>query len=416
MDDVRIPRAIRNDVGFVENGLFVKFAFSWYNAANMFERDVPLQKELFYFVAAVFKYVFLKLGSFFLLILKALSSAGILISILKQKIILKLVWKRGTLIRPISHLGIISLAAWILVSGGIATSGTVFSKENQELSEKPSHISSEAILVEKSTSQTKIPENRGRDEVIKYRVQEGDTLSTIAQSFNISLDTLLYVNDLNESDLLAISAELTILPTSGVYYMVKSGDTVENIASDWKVEPQAIVEINWLEKPYNLTIGQKLVLPNAEPPKPVAVTSAQYVASTPSNSNLPVQSPVSGSGQFAWPTNGSLTRYFGWSYGYFHGAIDLANSCGTGIYAADSGYVDVSGWRAGGYGLTVWINHGNGYYSRYAHLSSTAVSAGQYVTKGQLIGSMGATGLAYGCHLHFVIERNGVAIDPLSVL
>jgi murein DD-endopeptidase MepM/ murein hydrolase activator NlpD len=116
------------------------------------------------------------------------------------------------------------------------------------------------------------------------------------------------------------------------------------------------------------------------------------------------------------PVAGVKTRGYGWYYGYFHGADDFGAGCGTPIVAADSGSVEYAGWHAGGWGNTVWLDHGNGYKSRYAHMSAVAVSSGQGIAKGQVIGYVGATGLAYGCHLHFEILLGGAQINPDSVL
>lgn len=87
------------------------------------------------------------------------------------------------------------------------------------------------------------------------------------------------------------------------------------------------------------------------------------------------------------------------------------------IVAIDEGIVDatvtgIGEGIAGSYGNYIWIQHGNGYRSFYAHLARVDVKKGQYVKKGQAIGYMGATGMAYGAHLHFEVEKNGKLIDP----
>ncbi|HOP45878.1 MAG TPA: peptidoglycan DD-metalloendopeptidase family protein [Coprothermobacter proteolyticus] len=121
-----------------------------------------------------------------------------------------------------------------------------------------------------------------------------------------------------------------------------------------------------------------------------------------------------------WPTWGNITSTFGWrrwSSGWvdFHTGLDIANSCGTPVYAAGKGVVIQAG-RDGSYGLSVIISHGNGYTTRYAHLSSIAVKVGQTVLKGDYVGAIGQTGFATGCHLHFEVKLNGTLIDPYKVL
>ena len=80
--------------------------------------------------------------------------------------------------------------------------------------------------------------------------------------------------------------------------------------------------------------------------------------------------------------------------------------------ATDSGRVISAGWNEGGYGYNVWIDHGNGFTSRYSHCSAVLVEAGQLVGQGQPIAYMGMTGNATGIHVHFEIKYNGEVVDP----
>ena len=98
-----------------------------------------------------------------------------------------------------------------------------------------------------------------------------------------------------------------------------------------------------------------------------------------------------------------------------HAGVDLAAASGSPIYATSDGVVSNAGW-AGGYGLLVQLNHGGGMESRYAHMSQVAVSAGQQVRKGQVIGYVGSTGRSTGPHLHYEVRVNGAAIDPSASL
>jgi murein DD-endopeptidase MepM/ murein hydrolase activator NlpD/Flp pilus assembly pilin Flp len=117
-----------------------------------------------------------------------------------------------------------------------------------------------------------------------------------------------------------------------------------------------------------------------------------------------------GTGKFRWPTKGRITQRT-W---HCHHAVDIANSEGTKIYAADTGYVVVAGWLGGGYGKTVVINHGNGFQTLYAHLSVIRVQANRNVNRGDLIGRMGNTGHSTGSHLHFEIREGSQLHDPLE--
>ncbi len=126
-------------------------------------------------------------------------------------------------------------------------------------------------------------------------------------------------------------------------------------------------------------------------------------------------------GQFMWPSNTTLVTS---PYGYrihpvtgkqrFHSGVDIGASYGTSIYAANSGTVVVSGYNTGGYGNYVVINHGGGYSTLYAHCSSLLVSAGQQVSKGQVIAKCGSTGMSTGPHIHFEIQYNGATTNPMQ--
>ena len=124
-------------------------------------------------------------------------------------------------------------------------------------------------------------------------------------------------------------------------------------------------------------------------------------------------------GSFRWPTNGSLTSRYGSRYIFggsdWHAGIDIANSVGTDIVAADGGIVTYAGWMSG-YGYLVRIDHQNGYETYYGHNSKLLVSVGDKVFKGQHIAEMGATGRVTGPHCHFEVRYNGETKNPLNYL
>lgn len=124
-----------------------------------------------------------------------------------------------------------------------------------------------------------------------------------------------------------------------------------------------------------------------------------------------------------WPTSGGeITSSFGGranpfsGRGYdYHPGIDIGNDYGAPIYAGASGYVEQAGWY-GGYGRYVKINHGYGYETAYGHMSSIAVSDGQYVKKGEIIGYVGSSGYSTGPHLHYEVVINGQDSDPMQLI
>jgi murein DD-endopeptidase MepM/ murein hydrolase activator NlpD len=118
-----------------------------------------------------------------------------------------------------------------------------------------------------------------------------------------------------------------------------------------------------------------------------------------------------------WPTRGRFTSGFGMRrspFGggsKFHYGVDIAGSYGTPVYATADGQITYNGYR-GGYGNLIIIRHGYGFHTYYAHLSGFAVSPGQWVKRGKVIGYMGRTGRATGTHLHYEVHVNGVAVNP----
>lgn len=250
-----------------------------------------------------------------------------------------------------------------------------------------------------------------RSEIINYKVESGDTLSSIAQKFAISTDTIKWANNLT-SDTIKPGDSLKILPVSGISVTVKSGDTLESIAKKYSAESQAILDFPFNDIPddFSLKVGQVLIVPDGTPPETAAPVKPkpQYLAQGPASAAF--SAPFGAS--FAWPTQGILTQYFSW----YHPGDDIANRVAPTISASDGGRVIAAGWDNSGYGNKVVLDHGNGYTSLYAHLSNIYVSIGDTVSRGQLIGQMGSTGRSTGTHLHFEIHYKGVAINPLAIL
>ena len=128
-----------------------------------------------------------------------------------------------------------------------------------------------------------------------------------------------------------------------------------------------------------------------------------------------------GTGEFVMPANGRITSGFGWRrhpvFGgrRHHNGIDIGSPHGANVFAADSGTVITSAYSSG-YGNYIVISHGNGVTTLYAHLSTRKVSSGNTVSKGQVIGLIGSTGVSTGPHLHFEVSVNGSRINPMTKL
>ncbi len=252
---------------------------------------------------------------------------------------------------------------------------------------------------------TIIPE-RGRQGVMVYVVQAGDNVSKIAAKFGLRPETILWSNPELETwpDYIVIGQELFLPPLDGAYHEVKAGETLDSIAKRYSVDPLVIIEseLNVLTEPYNLQVGQRLMIPGGT--RPLVPRYVQATAPPPANA-------PQGTGNFMWPTSGYVSQ----GYWLGHQAIDIAGATGTPIYAADAGYVAATGWM-GGYGNYIIIGHGNGFETLYAHLSEIRVVAGQGVQRGALIGLMGSTGRSTGPHLHFEVRQGGVKRNPVGFL
>lgn len=250
-----------------------------------------------------------------------------------------------------------------------------------------------------------------RNQIITYTVQNGDTLSTIANRFGISEDTIKWENDLR-NDRITTGDELKILPVSGIAHKVARGDTVYTIAQKYSAFSQAIADFPFNDfanpQTFSLVEGQILIVPEGTPPQVAPrVSTPRFIATAP-------QGAVTGGG-FSWPVRGTLNQGYAW----YHQGIDIGASVGTPVVSATSGTVSqvyTSGWH-GGYGVHVIISGSNGYTTLYAHLSSVNVSPGDSVAAGgTTIGWVGMTGRTTGPHLHFEVRGPGGFINPLSVV
>jgi murein DD-endopeptidase MepM/ murein hydrolase activator NlpD len=119
---------------------------------------------------------------------------------------------------------------------------------------------------------------------------------------------------------------------------------------------------------------------------------------------------------FIWPVHGAVSSRYGRRNGRGHAGIDVRAPRGTPVYAAEAGRVIHSGGGLGDYGKVVIIKHVGRYSTVYAHHDSLKVSKGQFVEKGDLIGTVGTSGNASGPHLHFEVRRDRMPDDPLSYL
>lgn len=253
-------------------------------------------------------------------------------------------------------------------------------------------------------------------------VQQGDTVGAIAKKYGISVNTVLWANDLTARTILRLGQELTVLPVSGVLHEVRRGETLGAIAKKYDSDVDKILAANLVKSPTAVQIGQKLVIPDG---RPVVTASPRPKPSAPSATpprlgdvrdvfRPPEEAPPSRTVdgvELIWPTNQKhINQYYKWR----HTGIDVKGTTTDATYAVDAGIVTFAGWNKSGYGNMILVDHGNGMVTRYAHHSKMYVKVGDQVTKGQTIGMVGSTGRSTGPHLHFEIYMNGKRVNPLE--
>lgn len=235
------------------------------------------------------------------------------------------------------------------------------------------------------------------DDISVYVVRKGDTIGQIAEMYDVSVNTILWANDLKKGAPLKEGDTLLILPISGVKHTVAKGETLASIAKKYKVDTLTIAGFNGLETSAALAVGEELIIPEGQ------------MADTPASSGSKPGTKITGngsskviSGYYINPVPELRRKSQG-----LHGknGVDLAAPTGTRVLASAPGKIIFakSGWN-GAYGNLIIEEHPNGTKTLYAHLSQINVTVGQRVERGQLIGLVGNTGRSTGPHLHFEVH------------
>ncbi len=241
-----------------------------------------------------------------------------------------------------------------------------------------------------------------------YTVQPGDSISEIASSHGVSVDTILWANGLTRKSAIKPGMTLVILPVSGVRHTVAKNETLAGIAKAFGADAEDIASYNGLDAGEALVAGSELIIPGGEISAPVVKKPSVATIKKPTiktGGSMGVVRSVGDTTHTEALSNpvplGRLSQgIHGWN------GVDFAAPAGTPVYAAASGTVILSrvgGWN-GGYGNYIVIDHGDGTQTLYAHLSTDIVSVGQQVAGGQNIGTVGRTGKATGNHLHFEVR------------
>ncbi|WP_202081546.1 M23 family metallopeptidase [Caldalkalibacillus salinus] len=278
----------------------------------------------------------------------------------------------------------------------------------------PSQVISEDEL------ETRVKGARSEEKI--YHVQKGDVLGSIASKHDLSLQELLDLNpDLNEDTVLQIDQDIVVVGEEPVLTV----ETTERLKKEKVIEYETVTEqTSDLYRGERKTKqegknGKRLVLFELTKVNGETIRTEEIeeeILEEPVEEIILVgtkEKPSRGSGKFQWPAiGGTLTSGFGQRWGRMHKGIDISGVSDRGILASDNGRVEKAEYHST-YGNLIVINHGNGYKTLYAHLSSMSVSVGDVVKKGERIGVMGTTGRSTGMHLHFEVIRNGTSVNPL---
>jgi hypothetical protein len=332
-----------------------------------------------------------------------------LIAALSLSKISKKSYFKGTLTSPLIFFGaFFVIFSFFLIFHSQTQPLDISQKPSEKLflSASPSFMpeSPKLILVENSSLQASLPptiitpqvlgvlfdssfhsQKVARKEIIEYTVVQGDTLSAIAEAFGIKEETIRWANDI-EGSKLEPGQKLIILPLDGVLHLVRPGDTLSEIALWYKADVKDITAFNEITSESEIFAGDLLIIPGGVKPK-----------------SLPTQkSQLASEGNFAYPVAPPIRITQGLHH---YNAVDFGAPCGSPVYASESGKVQRVGYDAIG-GNYIRILHSGGIVTYYGHLSPVGilVKPEQSVSKGQLIGLVGATGFATGCHVHFEVR------------
>lgn len=280
-------------------------------------------------------------------------------------------------------------------------------------------------------------------------VQPGDTVYAISRRFDVAPKNLIDANDLSAPYTLTVGQPLKLPRGASVVaakstttrqvvardtlYTVRKGDTLYSISRASKVPSDTIAGANRLRAPYNLAVGQSLVIPQAPvgnvrtaqartaKARPAAQETNKSQASNVSELARQVSytspQPAASSSKFGWPVRGAIVSEYGMGdLGRRNDGVNIAAPAGTPVRAAASGEVVYRGSELDGFGNLLLVKHPGGYVTAYAHNDTMLVRKGDQVRQGQVIAKVGQTGDVTTPQLHFEIRRELKAVDPMALL
>lgn len=276
---------------------------------------------------------------------------------------------------------------------------------------------------------------RARAELVSYTVQPGDNLFTVAGKFNLKPETVLWSNRYNLGDdphMIYPGQQLEILPLDGILHRWSAGEGLNGVAEFYHVTPEDI--INYAPNELSMATIGDYANPNIQPGKMLIIPGGTGEFTDWRTPRITREDPataknvgpgacteaydgVLGTLNFSWPVADQVLSGYDFNPGANHFGIDIGGGIGTPITAADNGVVVYAGWNDWGYGEMVVIDHGKGWQTLYAHMSTVEVTCGEEVYRGDVIGTMGDTGTADGPHLHFELRNDDYGrVNPWDFL
>ena len=268
--------------------------------------------------------------------------------------------------------------------------------------------------------------------VAAYEAEAPDQLAFVlsARSFSAVLDGLDYVRTIADYDKSVVD-EVSVSKRGVTIARTRTKRARDSVRSQAQIVAVRVHQVHALRDELLATKGQLVDTRSRKKASLASLTAQEREEATEIDSLVQVSAELTAKIQAAqarttvqrsasaagliWPVNAPITSPFGWRWGRMHTGIDLGAAYGTPIAAAASGSVIYADWL-GGYGNLTVIDHGGGLATAYAHQSRIAVSVGESVAQGQIIGYVGSTGHSTGPHLHFEVRVNGQPVDPLGYL
>ena len=251
----------------------------------------------------------------------------------------------------------------------------------------------------------------GQPAWMQYKIQSGDSLTSIAEAFGMCPDHILWNNPgRKEEDRMIVGDDVLLPGYPGIVYRLQKGETLAEVAARYSTTVDMVLAYtgNGLTSAGEAKEGTVVLLPDAIPPSALLQDAdALWAYTNPSSDG------------YVWPFYGPITTFYGEVRpGYLHNAIDIGGlgHFGAPVLSIAAGRIDKVENLYNGLGRYVVIGHDDGSRTVYGHMSDVYVKVGDYVRQGEPVGALGCTGHSTGTHLHFELWIGGAPVDPLYYL